>query len=762
MEYVRSASGKTGKREIAKAFGIRGGPQRTALKALLADMTEEGLLAGGKRELRAPGELPPVTAIEVIATDGDGELIGQPLNWPPEDGPVPRVLIVSKPVRTRGGRSSIDRPLGEGDQILANISPATDAATTPEGISHLATPMKRLPRAASKLLGIYRQTEHGGLIAPVDKKSMKEWQVRPGDDKDAKDGDLVRFDIVRGPRQQIPKARVSEVLGHPEDQRQISLVAIHAHGIPDAFPEAVVDELGALPNLTPEGREDLTHIPLITIDPPDARDHDDAVHVERDTAPDNDGGAIVTVAIADVSFYVRAGTRLDREAQKRGNSCYFPDRVVPMLPELISNDLCSLREGELRPCLSVRIRIDKGGTKLGHTFHRGLMRVAKKLSYAEAQAVFDGFAPSTDPDGPQPATVEPLAGDPVAAVLADLWWGYTLLAKARDRRGPLDLDLPERKILLNDKGFVADIVIPDRLEANRLIEEFMIQANVAAAEMLEARKTPCVYRVHAPPSKEKLTGLRDFLDSLGMKLPASNTLKPKDINAILERAKSLPVPQLVSEVVLRSQSQAEYAVENEGHFGLNLRRYAHFTSPIRRYADLLVHRGLISALSLGQDGLRPDDHPGLGDTASTISDTERRAMAAERDTVDRLTAAFLAERVGATFKGRVSGVIKSGLFVRLDDTGADGYVPAASLGETEWFDHEESLHALIDYSSGKGYRLGDAVRVKLVEVAPMAGALRFEMVSDPAKISLALTKGYRGRGTASRPGRGRPQHRRRR
>jgi ribonuclease R len=467
------------------------------------------------------------------------------------------------------------------------------------------------------------------------------------------------------------------------------------------------------------------------------------------------------VAIADVSFYVRAGSRLDREAAKRGNSCYFPDRVVPMLPELISNDLCSLREGELRPCLAVRMRFDKGGTKLGHTLHRGLMRVAKKLNYAEAQEVFNGFMPASDPDGPQPETAPAVEG-PIADVLADLWWGYQILARARDRRGPLDLDLPERKILLNEKGFVRDIIVPDRLEAHRLIEEFMIQANVAAAETLEAKKTPCVYRVHAPPSKEKLQGLRDFLDSLGLKLPASNTLRPKDINAVLDRAKSLPVPQLVSEVVLRSQSQAEYAVENEGHFGLNLRRYAHFTSPIRRYADLLVHRGLIAALKLGDDGLRPEDHEGLADVAAAISDTERRAMAAERDTIDRLTAAFLQERVGATFKGRVSGVIKSGLFVRLDDTGADGYIPAASLGDTAWFDHEESLHALVDHSSGKGFRLGDAVRVRLVEVAPMAGALRFEMLSDPVKVSLALAKGYRGRGGLKRHGNRRPPHRRRR
>ena len=339
-------------------------------------------------------------------------------------------------------------------------------------------------------------------------------------------------------------------------------------------------------------------MPLLTIDPVDARDHDDAVYAEPDTDPKNQGGHVVIVAIADVAHYIRSGTRLDKEAQIRGNSVYFPDRVVPMLPERISNDLCSLRELEERPCLAVRMVLDKHGEKRSHTFMRAMMKSAAKLSYQDAQAAIDG---------------EP--GEKAAPLLdralKPLWAAYRAAAKARDTRQPLDLDLPERKIVLDDQGRIANVVVPPRLEAHRLIEEFMILANVAAAETLEQKKTAVVYRIHDAPSKEKLASLRDFLETLDIKLPAGTALKPEAFNRILARAKHLPVPELVNEVILRAQAQAEYNPTNIGHFGLNLARYAHFTSPIRRYADLLVHRGLVRGAPLrfgrtaGQRGAEP-------------------------------------------------------------------------------------------------------------------------------------------------------------
>ncbi|MEL7049316.1 MAG: VacB/RNase II family 3'-5' exoribonuclease, partial [Pseudomonadota bacterium] len=531
--------------------------------------------------------------------------------------------------------------------------------------------IRRLSKDHRTLLGVFRahHDRPGGIIEPVDRKNLREYAVQKSDLAGASDGDLVRFELAKSGRQHVPKAKVLQPLGNPDDQRQISLIAIHTHGLPDEFPESVLNEVETLQPPKRKGRTDLTGIPLITIDPPDARDHDDAVYAEIDTDPKNPNGFAIIVAIADVAHYVRSGTKLDREAEKRGNSIYFPDRVVPMLPERISNNLCSLKEGEDRPCLAVRIVYDQDGHKLSQTFMRAMMRSAIKLSYAEAQTAFNG-----DP--------APICMPVHDTALMPLWHAYRILKKARDKRAPLELDLPERKLRLGEDGRVKDVYIPERLDAHKLIEEFMIQANVAAAEELEKQNAPVVYRVHDKPSKEKLKSLREFLETLELQVPSDGQLKPKSFNVILEKAKSLPVPDLINEVVLRSQSQAEYTPENIGHFGLNLRRYAHFTSPIRRYADLLVHRALIQALDFGDDGLGMDFEATsaaevngeLAKISKSISEAERRAMAAERETVDRLISAHLADHVGAKFKARIAGVTRSGLFVKLAESGADGFI----------------------------------------------------------------------------------------
>ncbi len=731
LDYVRSAGTKAGKREIARAFSLKGG-DRVALKSLLAEMAEEGLLQGNRKGFKERGHLPPVAVLEIVARDAEGELIGEPVVWDAAEGERPRALVLAPRGKGRSGEAA----LGQGDRILARVTRLEQRDV--EGYRYEAEPIKRLPKDQRRLLGIFRsKAAGGGLIDPVDRKELREWPVAPDDQGGAKDGDLVRFELARAHQYGVPQVRIVETIGNPRDQRKISLIAVHAHGIPDEFPAGVLAEVQKLEPPRLENRADLRDLPLLTIDPVDARDHDDAVHAAPDSDPQNDGGFIVHVAIADVAHYVRPGARLDREAQMRGNSVYFPDRVVPMLPERISNDLCSLRELEERPCLAARMVFDKHGNKKSHTFLRGMMRSAAKLSYQEAQAAIDG-QPS--------ARAAPL----LDAALKPLWSAYALLAAARDRRAPLDLDLPERKIVLDDQGRVERVTSPERLEAHRLIEEFMIQANVAAAETLEARRAAVVYRVHDAPSKEKLTALREFLDSLGLKLPGATTLRAGDFNKVLQRAKSLPSTDLVNEVVLRSQAQAVYAASNLGHFGLNLRRYAHFTSPIRRYADLLVHRSLIRALGLGAGALVDEEAARLADIAQAISDAERRAMAAERETNDRLIAAFLAERVGAEFDARISGVTRSGLFVRLRETGADGFVPAATIGNDYWRHHEDS-HALIGDRTGEAYRLGDTVRVKLVEAIPSAGALRFEMLSEGKRQGGAaggLPKGRRfgGRG----------------
>ncbi len=722
LEYIRSAPEKVGKREIARAFGIRG-EQRLELNRILASLRGDGTLSGNRKGLVKKGGLPSVTVLEVTGRDDDGDLIAKPAVWEDADSERPSVLLPAH--QARGPQADVEAEIGIGDRILARITELNEPDV--DGYRFEASPIKRLPREKRRLVGVYRAHRHGGgTIEPIDRKQLRSWSIHKGDEGEAKDGDLVRFDLARKGRHHVPQARVLETLGNPQDQRQISLIAVHTHGIPDDFPESVIKESETLPAPKLQGRTDLRGLPLVTIDPPDARDHDDAVYAERDADPANQGGWVVVVAIADVAHYVRSGTKLDREAQVRGNSVYFPDRVVPMLPERISNDLCSLLEDQDRPCLAVRMVIDKTGNKKSHTFLRAMMRSAAKLSYQEAQAAIDG-KPSEK--------CRPIMG----RVLEPLWAAYDVIAQARNRRQPLDLDLPERKILLDATGRVDRIVVPERLTAHRLIEEFMIQANVAAAEALEAKRAAVVYRIHDQPSKEKLKSLREFLESLDIKLAPQGTLKPEHFNRILERAKSMPVPELVNEVVLRSQSQAEYNIDNIGHFGLNLRRYAHFTSPIRRYADLIAHRALIRALRLGAGGLEDFEVPQLPEVSKAISDAERRAMAAERETVDRLIAAHLADRIGATFSGRVAGVARSGLFVRLAETGADGFVPVSSL-QSDFYHHVEALHALVGKRTGETFSLGDLVEVRLVEAIPSAGALRFEMLSEGKKTRVATMR----------------------
>ncbi len=713
LEFIQNSSDRVGKREIARAFNIKGG-ERIPLKRLLREMAEEGLIAGTRKRLQRPGTLPPVTVITIVSRDEHGEFIAEPETWDKEThGSAPRILMAPDRKSRRKGPA-----VGIGDRVLARIAPLDNVDES--GCSYEATIIKRLMHERARLLGIYRVVPNrGGVIDPIDKKQLREWPVPRGEQGDASDGELVRFEVVKAGGFGMAKARVLECLGNPDDQRATSLIAIHRYGIPDTFPSPVIKELEKLKPLSRTKREDLSKLPLVTIDPSDARDHDDAVWAAPDDNPKNVGGWIILVAIADVAHYVRPGTALDKEALKRGNSVYFPDQVVPMLPEKISNDLCSLREGELRPCLAVRMIFDKTGRKREHKFMRAMMRSAAKLSYEQAQTAIDGR-----PDKKSKPLLEP--------ILKPLWKAYDLLKKGRDARKPLDLDLPERKILLNEEGQVAGIKIPERLDAHRLIEEFMIQANVATAETLEGKKGPVIYRVHDAPSKDKLQALSDFLLTLDIKLSKAGVLKPEHFNRILAKTRDGNIAELVSEVILRAQAQAEYCPDNYGHFGLNLRRYAHFTSPIRRYADLVVHRALINALHLGAGGISDDEVKQLDQISKMISDTERRAMAAERETIDRLISAYLADRIGATFQGRISGVTKSGLFIRLNDTGADGFVPASTLG-TDYFAFDEKHHALVGVDTGEAYRLGDRVEARLVEAIPTAGALRFEILSDRRK-----------------------------
>ena len=707
VAFIANAPGKVGKREIARAFGIEGG-DRIWLKQMLRELEEEGVIDRRRRTVHKAGALPAVVVADIKTRDKDGELVAEPEEWDAEHGPAPTIIVSA-------GRTSGRGPVpGVGDRVLVRVQ-----RLTADTHRYAGRVVKIIGKQKAQVLGVYRALPTGGgRLLSIEKKAQgREILIAAGDDGGARDGDLVAATVSNQDRYGLPQAKIRERLGSIASEKAVSLIAIHAHNIPHEFSGAVLAEAEAAEPAALAGREDWRELPLVTIDPADAKDHDDAVHARPDEDPGNAGGFVLTVAIADVAAYVRPGSAMDREALERGNSVYFPDRVVPMLPERISNDLCSLRPRLDRPALSVRMVVGPDGRKKRHGFHRVLMRSAAKLSYGQAQAAIDGR-----PDETTSPLLEP--------VLRPLWAAYAALRKARDAREPLDLDLPERKIVLKDDGSVDRVLVPERLDAHRLIEEFMILANVAAAEALEKARSPLIYRVHDEPSLEKMRALGEVLASIGIKLPKQGALKPALFNRILAGVAGSEHKIFINEVVLRSQSQAEYAAENYGHFGLNLRRYAHFTSPIRRYADLVVHRGLIRALQLGADGLPANTAADeLAEIGARISVAERRAMAAERETIDRLIAHHLAEKIGAAFQGQISGVIRSGLFVKLDDTGADGFIPASTIG-ADYYRFDEARHAMIGDRTGESYRLGDRVEVKLVEAAPVAGALRFELLSE--------------------------------
>jgi ribonuclease R len=695
------------KRDLARLSGLKGS-DRILLKRLLKELESEGAIAGrSKQGFAKRGELPEMTVIEITGADADGELLARPVNW--DSNEEPPVIYVMPP---KEGRA-----LTAGNRILARLEK--------RGPSYEAKLVRQLEDEAGpeRILGVLRETPEGFRVLPVERKARGEYALDKRDSSGAKNNELVLCELLGGRTAGFPRVRVVERIGSMDSPRTISLIAIHAHGIHTVFPQAALDQARAAQPLDAEvmkARTDLRAIPLLTIDPEDARDHDDAVWA----GPREGGGHEVLVAIADVAHYVTPGSALDKEALKRGNSAYFPDRVVPMLPEELSADLCSLKEGVDRPCLAVRMIFDAEGRKQSHTFLRGVMRSAARLTYARAQRAFDGH-----PD----ADMTPA----VRKTLSDLWTAYKTLTIAREKRSPLDLDLPERRIVLGADGRVASIAYRERLESMKLIEECMVLANVAAAEALEDARTPLIYRIHDTPSKEKLFAFSDFLRTLNISFAKGQVMQPGAFNRVLSAAKGTPHEAVMNDVVLRSQAQAIYDPRNIGHFGLNLAKYAHFTSPIRRYADLIVHRALIRGLSLPGggglhgDGLADREIKQLPEIAEAISMTERRAMAAERDSTDRYVAAYMEAHIGATFEARITGVTKFAVFVRLRESGAEGLLPARNLG-AEYFRFDERRQAMIGERTGASYGLGDTVTVKLVEAAPVTGGLRFELAGGTA------------------------------
>lgn len=723
LRFMKEA-GEAEKADIAQAFGLKGA-ERRHLREMLKSLEAEGALGKrGRKGYAPPDSFPPVGVADVAERDGDGDLWVRLVKG---DARTPLVRLVPDE------REKVAGAPGLGDRLLVRFSR--------EGDGWEARLVKKLGQSAHRVLGVVRKSRREVRIEPVDRKSKESFLLSGEDTEKAREGDLVLVEPSGSDSRYGPKrARILEVVGHEDHPRAASLIAIHSHGLPTGFSETVIEEAKANAVPTLKGREDLRRVPLITIDPADARDHDDAVYAEPDTDPRNEGGQIVWVAIADVATYVRPQTALDREARDKGNSTYFPDRVEPMLPEHLSNGLCSLKEGEERACMAVRMVFDRSGRKTGHRFMRALMRSHASLSYEQAQAGFEGQADAhTAPH--------------VDTILKPLWRAYEVMLKGRRARAPLAIETQERKIRLNEDGEVTSIEPRRSLEAHRLIEEMMVQANVCAAETLENKRTPLIYRVHDTPSQEKIFNIADFLGTIGMKWNKGEPATTARFNRLLDETRDGPHAEIVNEVVLRTQMQAHYSPDNIGHFGLNLDRYAHFTSPIRRYADLIVHRALIRALKLGDDGLSDREASEITTIAEHITATERRSMAAERDANDRYIAAFLADRVGATFPGRITGVTRFGLFVRLDETGADGLVPVSNLGD-EYFIHDDRAHALVGQRSGRRWLLGRNVEVRLREATPITGGLLFEMLSEPDPADRNAPRprlGVRDRGPRSGP-----------
>ncbi len=702
LDFIQSSDTPAGKREIARAFGLKGN-EKIQLKTLLKDMADEGLIDSAPgRAFHKLGGVPKVTVLRVIDVDDSGRVHAVPERWEAE-GEAPRLRVME-----RKGRGSA---LGVGDRVLARTEEGKDG--------WIAHPMKKLLSGSELVLGVVHREGTSHWLRPVEKKERRELPI--SDLGEAQAGDLVLAEKTGRPPRLT--ARVERVLGDPFAPRSFSLIAIHKLGIPHEFPEGVIEEAERVAKRDLGEREDLTHIPILAIDPADARDHDDAVWAARDDDPRNEGGWKAIVAIADVSYYVRPGSALDKEARRRGNSVYFPDRVVPMLPETLSAEICSLKEGEDRAALVCHLKVAKDGRLQSWRFTRARVRIAANIAYEDAQALIDGEAP-VEVASP-PCSMPEIEGT-ILDQLRPLWACWRALYAAREKRGPLELDLPERRVMLDEKGRILSVAPRERLDAHKLIEDYMIAANVAAAKALEAKTAPVMYRVHEPPGREKLVALRDYLKTFGVEFALGQVVKPATFNRIIERVGEAEFRPQVMEQILRSQTQAYYGPRNQGHFGLALGSYAHFTSPIRRYADLIVHRALVRAYPLGEGGLTDEEAAAMEVTGELISNLERRAMIAERETMDRYVAAFLAEKAGELLPCRITGVQPFGFFATVEELGGDGLVPAATLGR-EYFRYDEASQSLIGDESGTRYAPGQRLTLRLAEANPVSGGLRFEL-----------------------------------
>lgn len=693
LKFVRSASHDLSKREIAKAFNIKG-DLREPFKVLLKEIEADGLWKKNTRrdkksDFKVVKQLDNITGRKKTVTKC-------------------RVIDIISPTEYLLAPSDVNDfheeiflsfsnfPLKQGQTLMALLQRTKMGNFTAKAVKVFTE------HNASHSMGVFEPKKKGGIVYPVSKKQKKEFHVAAHHTLKAAEGDIVRIEIL-DEGATANQAKVVAILGNVYQPKGLSLISILQHDLPNEFShEAIAEaEKGTVPLLG--SREDLRDYDLVTIDGEDARDFDDAVFAE----PREDGWHII-VAIADVAHYVRPNSALDKEAFARGNSVYFPDRVLPMLPEKLSNDLCSLRPNQDRACMAVHILLDKQGKLSQYKFVRGLMRSKARLTYTEAQNIYDGIVDS-----------------PLRKAIKNMNNVYKVLLENRYKRGALDIDLPEHQVILDKEGNLEDIRVRSRLDSHKLIEEFMILANICAAKALESKQMPCLYRIHETPTESRVQSLREFLTFIKLIDKQKHLVTPGDFNHVIHQVKDTPQHIMVSEMVLRSQQQAQYSPSNHGHFGLGLTHYAHFTSPIRRYADLIVHRSLIKAFDLGDGALTDDQMHNLTSVANHITEREKEAETAEREVINRYLSLYMLETEQVHFTGRITSVTAFGLFVQVDETGITGMVPISSL--SDFFVYNESAHELKGRASGTVYKLGDRVEVELQDVNVLTGQIAFHL-----------------------------------
>jgi ribonuclease R len=613
------------------------------------------------------------------------------------------------------------REVLHGDRVMVRLA-GVDRRGRPEGKI-----VEVLERANTRIVGRVL-VEHGvARVVPENRRIAQEVLLAPGGKKKVTAGQVVVVELIQQPtRHAQPIGQVVEVLGNYADPGMEIEIALRKHELPFEFSKEAKEQTRRLPDkvrkMDWKGREDLTALPLVTIDGETARDFDDAVYCEKQGR-----GFRLVVAIADVSHYVKVGSALDGEAYERGNSVYFPRRVIPMLPEKLSNGLCSLNPQVERLCMVCDMAISQTGAIKQYRFYPAVMFSKARLTYNQvAAALYEQ----------DPAAIESVGG--LLPHLQNLDKLFRVLLKARAKRGAIDFETQETRMIFDDNGKIEKIVPESRNDAHRLIEECMLAANVCASEFLSTREHPALYRVHEGPTPEKLAKLRDFLGEFGLQLGGGEEPHASDYAKLLEKIQDRPDLQLLQTVMLRSLRQAVYSPDNVGHFGLAYEAYTHFTSPIRRYPDLLVHRAIKAVLAGEQ--YTPAQEGGVWDDIGLhCSMTERRADEADRDVENWLKCYYMQDRIGEEFDGSVSAVVPFGLFVALDDVFVEGLVHISDLG-SDYFHFDDAQHALVGERTGERYRLSDRVRVQLVRVNMEASKIDFRLIQGPQRATERVGK----------------------